>query len=251
MRRRLASRGAVITMIALSAAPTHGEPMRKQDAVPTIFARGPALDDYAAFRAWLDDARRSRAEVKLPFTVWRGERREVEAAAIGRHAERPRDDLRLDDTALGVPLVERMRQLQGDAKPIYVWLSGHFGAVFGLPKEDERTFSVVAVHGLVASEERLHAESKRGTDCLAIRLLGSLHCARGPARCEQCKAARAETPKPRLLDVCPYGDYARPVVKVWGGEHRAYDVLMTFASEEEARAFASKHALRDVDLGRE
>ena len=55
----------------------------------------------------------------------------------------------------------------------------------------------------------------------------------------------------QLLDVCAYGDYARPtIVATRGGksEHRVYDVIIVFASDAEAREFATKHGIDDIAL---
>ena len=229
--------------------------MNKQDFVPPIFGSGPSLEDGKALAAWLAKMQDGQTTVKLPFTVWRGDHGEVKTAAIGRHANVPKDVYRLSDGALGIPLVERLRHLQPDQAPIVVWLSGRFGDRFPMPSANNKTpvFSVTAVHEK-ATAEKLYVESERGDACLAVRLMRDIHCARGSKRCEKCQAAEALPAKAKLLDVCPYGDYARPTVKVVRGgkdEYRVFEVLQVFASEDEARAFATKHALSDVMLGNE
>jgi hypothetical protein len=234
---------ALAFAFAASAQRGESRPMRKQDYVPPIFADGPSLTDKG-FEAWLD----AQGPVKLPFTIWRKPR----VGAIGVHPTKPEKLLRFSDGALGVPLDERLRQLCGDAEVCRVWLSGKRGESMPLPDPDPSTvFNVHAVHGAVEGDGPLYAQSIRKADCLAIRALKPLHCARGPGRCEQCKEAAAKPAAPKLLDVCPSGDAARPTIellrdgkKTW----RAYDVLETFTDEAEARAFAKRHGLDDVQL---
>lgn len=220
-------------------------PMLKQDYVAPLFADGPRVDD-PGFEAWLQA---QQGPVKLPFTIWREPRR---VGAVGVHTKAPAKVLRFNDGAMGVPLDERLRQHCGDADPCRVWLSGRLGESMPLPDPDPSTaFSVHAVHGLVQGDGPHAAQFVRGPDCLAIRALRPLHCARGAQRCEKCKAAAAQPPVPRLLDLCPWGDAARPTIEVvrdgkkaW----RAYDVLQSFADAAEARAFAERHRLTDVEL---
>jgi hypothetical protein len=202
--------------------------------------------DDPGFEAWL---RATRGAVKLPFTIWRNPRR---VGAIGVHASPPKALLRFSDGALGIPLDERLRQLCGDADPCRVWLSGRLGESMPLPvPEPETNFNVHAVHERVEGDGPHGAQSVRGPACLAIRSLKPLHCARGPQRCEKCKAAAASPAVPKLLDLCPWGEVAWPVIELQrGGEtqHRTYDVLRSFADATEARAFAQKHGLTDVEL---
>jgi hypothetical protein len=218
--------------------------MLKQDYVPPIFAPGPSVTD-AGFDAWM----RAQPSVKLPFTIWRKPRR---IGAIGVHAAPPATPLRFSDGALGVPLDERLRQLCGSEDPCRVWLAGRIGESMPLPDPDPSTvFNVHAVHGRVEGDGPHHAQSPRAPACLAIRAMKPLHCARGPERCEKCKHAATLPATPRLLDVCPHGDYARPTVEIERGgkkEIRVYDVLQTFADTAEARAFATKHGITDVLL---
>lgn len=54
-----------------------------------------------------------------------------------------------------------------------------------------------------------------------------------------------------LLDICPTGPAARPtiMVDVMGRrEARAFDVIKAFASEEEARVYATANSIRDVNF---
>lgn len=230
--------------VAMSASSEEPGAMRKQDYVPPLFADGPSLSDRG-FDAWLD----AQGPVKLPFTIWRKPKR---VGAIGLHATPPAKVLRFSDGALGVPLDERLRQLCGDAEVCRVWLSGKRGESMPLPDPDPSSvFNVHAVHGLVQGDGPLHAQSIRKPECLAIRALKPAHCARGPARCEKCKEAEQKPATPKLLDVCPWGDAARPTVELErDGQRtwRTYDVLQAFADEAEARAFAKRHGITDVKL---
>jgi hypothetical protein len=219
--------------------------MLKQDYVPPIFAAGPSVTDRG-FDAWL---KAHAGPVKLPFTIWRKPRR---VGAIGVHENMPPAVLRFSDGALGIPLDERLRQLCADADPCRVWLAGRLGESMPLPDPDPSTiFNVHAVHGRVEGEGPHAAQSIRDDACLAVRSLKHMHCARGPARCEKCKEAHDKPAAPKLLDVCPYGDAARPTIEVARDgkkSFRPFDVLQTFATVEEARAFATKHGLTDVVL---
>lgn len=225
--------------------PGGGKAMRKEEYVAPLFADGPAVTD-PGFAAWLAE---QRGPVKLPFTIWRKPRR---VGAVGVHASPPATVLRFSDGALGVPLNERLRQLCADQEPCRVWLSGRRGESMPLPDPDPETiFNVHAVHERVQGEAPLYAQAVRGPDCLAIRSLKPLHCARGPSRCEACKAAQAQPAAPKLLDLCPWGPAARPTVEILRGGRKtfhSYDVLRVFADEAEARAFAQKHHLSDVEL---
>jgi hypothetical protein len=207
-----------------------GLPMRKQDAVPPIFGPGPLVTDRE-FDGWLD----AQGQVKLPFTVWRTPTR---VGAIGVHAQQPAKVLRFSDTALGISLDERLRQLCGDAEPCRVWLSGK--------RADATVFDVQAVHERVKGDGPHVAYSVRKPDCLLIRTMKALHCARGPQRCAKCKAADATAPVPKLLDLCPWGEFARPTVElVRDGEAqvRVFDVMRSFANVSEAREFATRNGV--------
>jgi len=133
-----------------------------------------------------------------------------------------------------------------------VWLAGRFGESMPQPDPDPATvFNVHAVGVRVEGDGPHYAQSVRGPDSLAIRMLAPGHCARGPMRCDKCKAAQQQPATPKLLDVAPYGDYARPTIEIVAGDvktWRPYDVIRTFASSEEARAFAQQHHITDVLL---
>lgn len=228
---------------------------RKQDAVPPLFVDGPPLEPAQALEEWIAarTARRPQVVLRVPFTFWDEPRR----AALGLVREREGAALcRLDDTALGVALDERLRALQGaEGERCAVWLSVRAGPLIGpAPSEGSPVFAVLEVHERVPADAQagaLRAQAARGDEELAIRLLRRLHCARGTARCAQCQVAAAEPPAPALLDVAPDGDAARPTIAIERGgrtTHVPFDVLRRFATRAEAQAFAARHELSDVRL---
>ena len=80
-----------------------------------------------------------------------------------------------------------------------------------------------------------------------IKKMPSLHCARGPKRCEKCKELLEEGDKYALIRVyIRPGDIARPMTEIYmGGERvfKEYDVMLWFESKEEARDYAIKNGL--------
>jgi len=82
-----------------------------------------------------------------------------------------------------------------------------------------------------------------------IKKLSVPHCKRGPERCELCK--KNSEPRWRLLDVDPPDKemLQRPVIElsIDGERHfLVYDVIKSFASEEEARQFEKTSNLHDI-----
>lgn len=84
-----------------------------------------------------------------------------------------------------------------------------------------------------------------------LRRIRLAHCARGPQWCEMCR--RMDREVPALLDIDPpdYGMAARRAIeveiageKVW----REFDVVRTFETEEEARAYAAEQGIADIVL---
>lgn len=220
-----------------------------QDQKPTVWASdGPPSEPAAALGEWLAA---KRDVVRLPFTIWLdGAPRVVRTAVVGI-APAPNAALavRLDDSALGIALVDQLGQRCGaKAARCVVWLAGR--SVVGAT----RTFGVLAVGEAIPDAvdgKTLHAATARAPQCLAIRKQRPIHCARGPLRCDKCRAAAAQPAVARLLDVCPTGDYARPTVTVvrdGKSVTRVYDVLQSFATDDEAARFAAAHGLTDVVL---
>jgi hypothetical protein len=224
----------------------------KADWKPPVFIGGPKLTDTSELDAWITKQRikQPHVSIKLPFTIFAADRK----AALGVVDDAAPDKrIRLDDGALGVSLDERIRMLCPD-KPARctLWLSGRFGTLLNKDEDPRRTFSVFAVHERIPADvdrASLRASVERHPDCLVIRSQKPLHCARGPKGCAKCKAADEQPAKPKLLDVCPDGDHARPTVilKRDGKETvRVYDILQSFESPEAAEEFAKKHGITDI-----
>lgn len=226
----------------------------KQDAVPPIFVDGSPVEPADRLQRWMADRLRRRPQVvlRLPFTFWA----EPRLAALGLALTRDGAALhRLDDTALGISLADRLRRLRGGDERCVVWLSVRSGPLLGQASPDgPPVLSVMAVHERIPDDAKgsdLHAQASRGPEELAVRLLRRIHCARGTARCVKCREAADEPPSPVLLDVAPDGDAARPTIALEREGKTTYapfDVLRRFASIEEARAFAARHELTDVKL---
>lgn len=215
-----------------------------QQAPAIFFVGGPRVDDAEALQRWLA-GHTNAAALKLPFTIWKTQGLRL-AGAIGVHGALPERPWRFDDSALGIALAQRLERLCREERCV-VWLSGRVGS---LGSGDEPTFTVFAVHEQVVGDGPHSAQAGRTPDCLAIQVMKKVHCARGPARCEKCKAAAAEPARPKLLDLCPWPpEAARPVVDLvrdGGTQHHVYDVLKTFDTLDQARAFAAEYGLRDV-----
>ena len=130
-------------------------------------------------------------------------------------------------------------RVTGDVAPGYRWLAGRFV---------DGTFHVDRVGDEVTTTTP-HARRAADPADLAIRALRPLHCARGSSRCEKCKRASLEPATPRLLDIAPFGDYARPTIRIDAKRFCTYDVIRVFADADEAIAFAAAHGIADVELG--
>ncbi|MCB9232217.1 MAG: hypothetical protein H6581_11165 [Bacteroidia bacterium] len=82
--------------------------------------------------------------------------------------------------------------------------------------------------------------------CQIIEKIQIVHCARGPQRCEKCKAVEAN--KWALLNICPDnpGMVARRVTEfTWQGEKLwvEFEVEKVFESKQEARAWSKEHGV--------
>lgn len=78
-----------------------------------------------------------------------------------------------------------------------------------------------------------------------IRKVRLAHCKRGPARCEKCRDLDVE--RICLLEIDPVGEMQRRVIQLHKeGAWHEFEVVTAFATEEEARAYASRHGIRDV-----
>ena len=245
LRRSLAGLlAALAPFTALAAPPEPG--MRLQDAVPPVFVAVRVIEPGEEWARWL--AGREGAHLHLPFTIWRGPLGEVTQAQLGADRWLTPQPVRLQDDALGVSLVDRLRARCGaPPEPCRIWLSGLWrGATDGQPARLE----LRAVGDPLSEAGPWAASVIRAPSCLVIRVQKALHCARGPERCTKCREAADGPALPKLLDLCPEGDVARPVVtftRAGKEEHRVYDVVRTFPSLEEAKAFAGKHRIELLD----
>lgn len=84
-----------------------------------------------------------------------------------------------------------------------------------------------------------------------IRRIRTAHCKRGPSICAACRDADQEVIC--LLDVCPpdAGRVQRRVIEVvvdGQAAWREYDVVRSFASEDEARRYAVEEGIADVGI---
>lgn len=84
-----------------------------------------------------------------------------------------------------------------------------------------------------------------------IRRIRLAHCKRGPAVCEKCR--EMDSPKICLLDICPPhpGEMQRRVIEVKEGSESTwheFDVVRIFGSEGEAREFAEKEGVENVEM---
>jgi len=208
--------------------PREPAPMRLVPERPLVLVEGPTPEERSALE-WL--AARPDALVRLPVTLVAGR------ATLGG-PDGPA--LRLDDAALGVSLADRVRQLCPEAQSCALRLTGIFRP--GAPP----TLALRRIPERADDSSRL--QRARSPACLAVRLLRPLHCARGRERCERCREHEARPAVPKLLDLCPEGDLARPTVQAGDGTIRVYDVLRSFPDAAAARAFAAEHGVTDVQL---
>lgn len=83
--------------------------------------------------------------------------------------------------------------------------------------------------------------------CTLITRVLLEHCARGSNRCAKCAAVRRE--RFCILNTCPSGDYARPMISISGAGWRVYDVVREFDTEAEARAHAAEAGIFVLEAG--
>ena len=80
-----------------------------------------------------------------------------------------------------------------------------------------------------------------------IRKVRLAHCKRGPARCEKCRDLDAE--KICLLEIDPEGEMQRRVIQLHDeGAWHEFEIVKTFATGEDARAYAAGHGIKDVSF---
>ncbi len=86
---------------------------------------------------------------------------------------------------------------------------------------------------------------------LIIRVVPMVHCARGPQLCRKCRDLGGT--QICLLDIAPpnSGMVTRRTIEVCiDGEKswREFEIVRSFANEAEARAYAAKHGIKDVEM---
>ncbi len=247
-------------------------PKTAPGADPVFVPAGPLAPRHGVF-GWL--ATHPEALVRLPVTLWLGPAGGLSEAAFGL-ALQPDAGVTLNDAALGISLADRARQACGATSPCTLWLTGSWRVTPPPPRPLEglvnpgapgcgvRTIEASAsvrpgVLDVVSVGPRVNPdvppppgawfEVARPASCLAIRTLSPVHCARGATRCRRCAAASRSLAVPTLLDLCPDGPAARPTVPTTRDGltvQAPFDVLRTFATPEEARAFAAAHGITDV-----
>jgi hypothetical protein len=84
-----------------------------------------------------------------------------------------------------------------------------------------------------------------------IRRIRLAHCKKGPSLCDKCREMDAE--RICLLDIGPprVGEIQRRVIQVnreGGKVWREFDVVRAFESEEEAKEYADRHMIEDVEF---
>lgn len=129
-------------VIACGAAAPTGEtkrtksPMRMTPGGATDFAPGPSIDPPGALLEWLESVKAGpRTRVRLPVVVTFEDayRLGIGAAFVGTTlSEAPADAVRLDldDTGLGIALLDTLRHLcPEEAAGCALWLEGYCGAL--------------------------------------------------------------------------------------------------------------------------
>jgi hypothetical protein len=84
-----------------------------------------------------------------------------------------------------------------------------------------------------------------------IRRIRLAHCKKGPSLCDKCREMDAE--RICLLDICPprVGEIQRRAIQVnreGGKVWREFDVVRAFENEEEAKEYADRHVIEDVEF---
>ncbi len=139
-----------------------------QPAPEISFVPGPDLQPGEILRAWLEDqgARSPKPMLRLPVVLSfeQGQVMGVSRAWIGVLPEPPDGSvmLRLDDSALGIPLSDRAREhCAPEAESCALWLEGTWGSLLPLlmpPVLGEiPTLAVRGVKGLVAPGDEVRA----------------------------------------------------------------------------------------------
>jgi hypothetical protein len=128
----------------------------KTPHVPRHFSAGPPIAPLEDLVIWLDD--HADRIVRLPVTIWLSANRlGIARATVGGEAGM---ELALDDAAMGVSLLDRLRARFPEQTTCPVWLDGRWR----LPGEPDqlagflragRRFSAFAMHGVLSPRDEL------------------------------------------------------------------------------------------------
>ena len=159
----------LFALVFVTAPTAESAPGRKTPQPPTDFVPGPALTPTGALLTWLEATRSPvRRRLRIPVRIRFSDHRLGLAGAVLAVGEPPKDALRLslDDSALGISLLERLRHRCPPATPVCaIWLEGAWGPLLsgptGLPAPKAHPFAVRGVGALVAPGDapRVHVEA--------------------------------------------------------------------------------------------
>ena len=112
------------------------------------------LTPRAELLSWLDEQRKAGILVTIPvrMSFTDASRLAPGRTHIAGWAEPGPDTiaLTLDDTALGIPLIDRVQELcPADEEACALWLEGSWGPLIGDPDPNDPTLAVRGVRGLV------------------------------------------------------------------------------------------------------
>ena len=127
-------------------APAPAEPVAPPPMETPAMPQAPALSPSTELMAWLDANASTR--VLLPFSV----RRQALGVDGGDLVAEPPVAFRLDDSTMGVGLMDRLREECPELdSPCVVWLEGTYGAALTMPglEDGGPVFAVTGVHGRV------------------------------------------------------------------------------------------------------
>jgi len=107
---------------------------------------GPGVDQPAELENWIQEVRAKPGEerllVRIPVVAFMDEHRlQISSAFLGVSADASNHiALRLDDSALGISLIDRLRQrCPEDRRPCVIWVEGYWGPLIGRPEEAHLT----------------------------------------------------------------------------------------------------------------
>jgi len=107
---------------------------------------GPDVDSPTEIAKWIQGVRSKpgdeRPLVRIPVVAFMDEHRlQISSAFLGVSPDASNHiALRLDDSALGISLVDRVRRhCPGDPRSCVIWVEGYWGPLIGLPEEAHAT----------------------------------------------------------------------------------------------------------------